>query len=117
MSSKIDMESYAKSGDATSLQRIDGKEFTVTHIDQHDYEDNGERTLGVMFTTQESFEIDGVQIRKFYTTRGVITKKFISQDGLTQLAKDVNQEGAELKVKTVSRKSAKGREYFDLEQC
>lgn len=117
MSKELKMESYESSGDATSLQKIDGKEFTVIHVDQHDYEDNGDTTLGVMFTTQESFEINGEQIRKFYTTRGVITKKFISQDGLTQLAKDVNEEGAELKVKTITRKSAKGREYYDLEQC
>jgi len=35
----------------------------------------------------------------------------------TSLFKAVNQADASLKVKVFKRKSASGRDYFDLEQC
>lgn len=110
---ELKLSDYASASDSKSLALIDGKEFTIINVERKDYDEN----KGVKITTKETFEIEGDPFSKFHTTRQAIVGKFLNDSGNnTDLANAVN-DGGELFVKVFKRKSASGREYFDLEQC
>jgi len=103
---------YGPSGDSISLGKIDGKAFTPILIEKSDYTDNSGTTPGIKITTEESFLIDGESHSKFHTTRTAIVQKLLTE----QLLEDISN-GLKLKLKCVSKKSANGRNYFDLEDA
>lgn len=110
---ELKLSDFASASDSKSLAVIDGKEFTIIAVERKDYDEN----KGVKITTKETFEIESDPYSKFHTTRQAIVGKFLKDSGdNTDLANAVNN-GGELKVKIYKRKSASGREYFDLEQC
>lgn len=94
------------------MASIDGKVFTITHIERNDYDD----TKGVRFTTKETFEVDGEPFSKFHTTRQAIVGKFLDDSGSPKDLFNAINNGGELSVKVISKKSQNGRNYFDLEQ-
>jgi len=92
------------------LAKIDDRIFTITYIEDSDYIQGDEVTKGVKITTQETFDIAGNSINKFYTTRVAIVKKFNNE----QLRKDVNSGNPLGPVKCISEKSASGKNFFNL---
>jgi hypothetical protein len=117
--SELKLGNYTSSiSDATSLANIDGQYFTIVAVERRDYDTE----LGVMFTTKETFEVDGEPYSKFYTTRIAVVGKFLndgksnpdSRGAFTQLANDINS-GNTLKVKCESVRSEKSKKnYFTL---
>ena len=102
------------SGDSRSLALLDDKQFTIINVERKDYDEN----KGIKIATSEDFEIEGEKVSKFHTTRQAIVGKFLNDAGEpTSLFNAVNEPDNALKVKVFKRKSANGREYFDLEQC
>ena len=100
--------------DSRSLSYLDDREFTIIGVERKDYDEN----KGIKITTKEDFDIEGEIINKFHTTRQAIVGKFLNDAGEpTSLFNAVNEPDNALKVKVFKRKSANGREYFDLEQC
>jgi len=108
----LKLSDYASASDSKSLAAIDGKEFTITHVERNDYDD----TKGVRFTTKETFELEGQPYCKFHTTRQAIVGKFLDDSGSPKELFNAVNNGGELKVKVISKKSSNGRNYFDLEQ-
>ena len=97
-----------------SLAKLDDKQFTIINVERKDYDEN----KGIKIATSEDFEIEGEKVSKFHTTRQAIVGKFLNDAGEpSALYNAVNQADATLKVKIFKRKSASGRDYFDLEQC
>ena len=97
-----------------SLAKLDDKQFTIINVERKDYDEN----KGIKIATSEDFDIEGEQVNKFHTTRQAIVGKFLNDAGEpSALYNAVNQADASLKVKIFKRKSASGRDYFDLEQC
>ena len=97
-----------------SLSYLDDREFTIIGVERKDHDEN----KGIKITTKEEFDIQGEKINKFHTTRQAIVRKFLNDAGEpTDLFNAINQPDNSLKVKIFMRKSASGRDYFDLEQC
>ena len=97
-----------------SLSYLDDREFTIIGVERKDHDEN----KGIKITTKEEFDIEGEKINKFHTTRQAIVRKFLNDAGEpTTLYNAINQPDNSLKVKIFKRKSASGRDYFDLEQC
>ena len=111
---ELKLSEFVSSGDSKSLALLDDKQFTIVSVERKDYDEN----KGVKIATSEDFDIEGDKVNKFHTTRQAIVGKFLNDSGEpTSLFKAVNQADASLKVKVFKRKSASGRDYFDLEQC
>ena len=111
---ELKLSEFVSSGDSRSLALLDDKQFTIINVERKDYDEN----KGIKIATSEDFDIEGEQVNKFHTTRQAIVGKFLNDAGdPTALYKAVNQTDASLKVKVFKRKSASGRDYFDLEQC
>ena len=97
-----------------SLSYLDDREFTIIGVERKDHDEN----KGIKITTKEEFDIEGKKINKFHTTRQAIVRKFLNDTGEpTDLFNAINQPDNSLKVKIFMRKSASGKDYFDLEQC
>lgn len=92
------------------MAKLDGKPFTVIHIEDSDYEKSGTVSPGVKVTTKESFDIDGNKINKFHTTRVAIVKKFTNR----QLREDVNNGTPLGPIKCVSEKTQSGDKFWNL---
>ena len=102
---------YQTVGDSASLAKIGEKPFTITNIEESNYTQGEQITKGVKITTQETFEIDGNHINKFYTTRVAIVKKFNNE----KLRMDINQNHVPLgPVKCVLEKTASGKNFYNL---
>jgi hypothetical protein len=100
--------------DSRSLSYLDDREFTINGVERKDYDEN----KGIKIATSEDFDIQGEKVNKFHTTRQAIVGKFLNDGGEpTALFNAVNQPGNSLKVKIFKRKSASGKDYFDLDQC
>jgi len=111
---ELKLSEFVSSGDSRSLALLDDREFTICGVERKDYDEN----KGIKIATSEDFEIEGEKVNKFHTTRQAIIGKFLNDAGEpTSLFNAVNEPGNALKVKTFKRKSANGRDYFDLEQC
>ena len=89
------------------MAKIDDRIFTITYIEDSDYIQGNEVTKGVKITTQETFDIAGNSINKFYTTRVAIVKKFNNE----QLRKDVNNGNTLGPVKCISEKSTSRKNF------
>ena len=97
-----------------SLSYLDYREFTIIGVERKDHDEN----KGIKITTKEDFDIEGKKINKFHTTRQAIVRKFLNDAGEpTTLYNAINRVDASLRVKLFQRKSANGRDYFDLDQC
>ena len=93
------------------MAKIDGESFTVTFIEDSNYESNGETTQGVKITTKEEFTIDGEKCSKFHTTRVALVRIFNEK----QLRIDVNDKNDPMgPVKCISQKSNSGKDFFNL---
>ena len=101
---------YASKGDSASLAKLD-KPFTITKVEDSNYEGNGEVTEGVKFTTKETFEIDGNEINKFHTTRIAIVK-FLKRDDVRN---DINGGKPLGPVRCVEQKAKNGKNFWNLE--
>ena len=100
--------------DSRSLSYLDDREFTIIGVERKDYDEN----KGIKITTKEEFDIQGEKVSKFHTTRQAIVGKFLNDAGEpTTLYNAINRVDASLRVKLFQRKSANGRDYFDLDQC
>jgi len=111
---ELKLSEFVSSGDSRSLALLDDKQFTIINVERKDYDEN----KGIKIATSEDFDIEGEQVNKFHTTRQAIVGKFLNDAGEpSALYNAVNQADASLKVKIFKRKSASGRDYFDLEQC
>jgi len=111
---ELKLSEFVSSGDSRSLALLDDREFTICGVERKDYDEN----KGIKIATSEDFEIEGEKVSKFHTTRQAIVGKFLNDAGEpTSLFNAVNEPDNALKVKVFKRKSANGREYFDLEQC
>jgi len=109
MSSKL--ADYQIIGDSASLAKLDGKSFTIVHIETSDYTQGEEVSPGVKITTKESHNIDGTTINKFHTTRVAVVRALKNP----QIREDVNNGMKHLgPVKCVSEKSAAGKSFFNL---
>ena len=58
MSKQANIEDYETPREGTKLSYIDGENFTIIDVKQHDYHDKDETIPGVMITTKESFDIE-----------------------------------------------------------
>lgn len=92
------------------MAKIDGKKFTVTKIEDSDYDDKGTITRGVKITTKETFDVEGVECSKFHTTRVAVVKRF----GQGALRDDVNGGNPLGPIKCVKEKTAAGKDFFNL---
>ena len=102
---------YQTIGDSASLTKIGEKAFTIIDIQDSDYTQGTETTPGVKITTTESFEIDGIPMSKFHTTRVAVVQRLSNQN----LRRDVNEEKKPLgPVKCVSQTAANGKNFFNL---
>jgi len=111
---ELKLSDFVSSGDSRSLALLDDREFTIINVERKDYDEN----KGIKIATSEDFDIEGDKVNKFHTTRQAIVGKFLNDAGEpTTLYTAVNQSDSNLKVKVFKRKSASGRDYFDLEQC
>ena len=111
---ELKLRDFVSSGDSRSLSCLDDREFTICGVERKDYDEN----KGIKIATSEDFEIQGEKVNKFHTTRQAIVRKFLNDAGEpTDLFNAINQPDNSLKVKIFMRKSASGRDYFDLEQC
>lgn len=108
-SMKLNLSDFVETGDATNLSNLDDKTFTIVAVQDRHYED----TAGVAVTTKETYEFDGKQFKKFYTTRTAIVSK-LKNEKLREYLVDSNELGP---LRMMSRVSAKShRPYFDLEE-
>ena len=109
MTQKI--STYATVADSQSLKKIDGKSFTITAVEDSDYEDEGVTYKGVKITTKEKFELEGEKVSKFHTTRFAVVSKL----GSAQLREDL-KNGIEVgPMMCKLTKPTKGtKDYFDL---
>jgi len=113
---ELKLENYA-TGEATNISKIDGKPFTIVKVVDSDYEGQDGIVQGIRIETKESFDIEGNSFNKFYTTRTVIVSKFFNKEKVPSALTTAILAGGELKVKTISKQSSKGRSYFDFEQA
>ena len=112
------LDDYKESGDSLNLKTIDGQKFTIVDWERSDYDNNGESTVGIKFTTEEKFDND---IQKLHTTRQVVVQRFFKvKDGKTEPTKlgVAVKDGEKFCVKCILRQpETKGKkEFFDLEQ-
>ena len=111
---ELKLSEFVSSGDSRSLALLDDREFTICGVERKDYDEN----KGIKIATSEDFEIEGEKVNKFHTTRQAIVGKFLNDAGApTALYNAINRVDASLKVKLFKRKSASGKDYFDLDQC
>ena len=105
---------YAPVGDSLSLAKIDGKPFTITAVEESNYEegsgDDRKVTPGVKITTEELFKIDSMDVNRFHTTRTAVCSKLMAEG----LFNAINIEGKKFTVQCSKVKSKNGRDYFDL---
>ena len=102
---------YPIIGDSASLAKLDGKSFTIVHIETSDYTQGDEVSPGVKITTKESYNIDGNSMNKFHTTRVAVVKALKN----AKIRDDVNNGKKPLgPVKCVSEKAASGKSFFNL---
>lgn len=101
---------YASKGDSVSLAKLGDKPFTITSIEDSDYQDGDQISKGVKVTTKESFEIDGNNENKFHTTRIAIVKKLTNE----KLRADVKGGEPLGPVKCVEEKAQNGKKFFNL---
>jgi len=112
------LEDYKETGDSLNLKTIDDQAFTIVAWERSDYDNNGETTKGIKFTTKEQF--DG-GLNKLHTTRMVIVQKFYTTKNgetiPTKLGIAANEQGKTFKVKCVLKQPQKsgGKEFYDLE--
>lgn len=105
------LSNYKTVGDSVSLAEIDGEAFHIIHIEDSDYDDNGEIKKGVKITTQEQFDVNDNKMNKFHTTRIAIVKILSS----TKIRTDVNEKNDPLgPVKCNKEKGKNGRNFFNL---
>ncbi len=110
---EIKLQDFA-TGEATNIKALDGKPyFTIVGVESSDYEDQDGVHQGIRIKTKESFE----SFNQFYTTRTVIVSKFYNKEKVPTALATAIIAGGELKVKSVSKKSKSGREYYDFEQA
>lgn len=105
--------------DAIGLGKIDGKAFTIMHLEKGQYDDHGNMIDSVMITTKQTFEVEIPQSEgtpklgkfdKFYTTRKAICSTLLRSD----IFEAVNS-GQELgPVKCVMTKTKTGRDIYVL---
>jgi len=111
---ELKLSEFVSAGDSRSLSCIDDREFTIIGVERKDYDEN----KGIKIATSEDFDIEGEKVNKFHTTRQAIVGKFLNDAGEpTRLFNAINQPDKTLKVKIFMKKSASGRDYYDLEQC
>lgn len=108
---KMKMEEFKSASDSVSLAKLENKPFTVTAVEDSNYEDNGQVSQGIKLTTKETFTIDGTKYNKFHSTRTAIVNKLRDPKIRNRLAK-----GETLgPIKTEQVKSKKGgKPYYDL---
>lgn len=99
-------------GDSASLTKIDGKSFTIVHIEDSPYTQGTEVTPGVKITTKESYNLgDDITMNKFHTTRVAVVKALKNE----KIREDVNNGMKPLgPVKCITEKSAAGKDFFNL---
>ena len=111
---ELKLSEFVSAGDSRSLSYLDDREFTIIGVERKDYDEN----KGIKIATSEDFDIEGEKVNKFHTTRQAIVGKFLNDAGEpTRLFNAINQPDKTLKVKIFMKKSASGRDYYDLEQC
>lgn len=113
------LEDYKETGDSLNLKTIDGQKFTIVDWERSDYDDKGQSTVGIKFTTEEKFDND---LQKLHTTRMVIVQRFFKvKDGeeiVTDLGKAV-KAGEKFTVKCVLKQPQNkgGKEFYDIEDA
>ena len=113
-SGELKLSDFVSTEDSRSLSYLDDREFTIISVERKDHDEN----KGIKIATSEDFEIEGEKVNKFHTTRQAIVGKFLNDAGEpTTLYNAINRVDASLRVKLFQRKSANGRDYFDLDQC
>lgn len=112
------LEDYKETGDSLNLKTIDGQKFTIVDWERSDYDNNGDSTIGIKFTTEEKFDKG---LNKLHTTRMVIVQRFFKvSDGKTFPTKlgEAVKNGEKFCVKCILKQpETKGKkEFFDLAQ-
>lgn len=108
---KMKMEEFKSASDSISLAKLKNQPFTITAVEDSNYEDGGTVTQGIKLTSKESFTIDGKKWNRFHSTRTAIVNKLRDPKVRERLA-----NGETLgPVKTEEVKAKKGgKPYFDL---
>ncbi len=116
------------SGDAIGLNKIDGQAFTLVDVEDNPYrsteevkvrnadgtettEQQEKVTPGVLITTKESFEVEGVEYSKFYTTRKAVVD-MLSNEALRADLKS-GKEIDPVKCEKIPSKKG-GKPYYTL---
>lgn len=99
-------------GDSANLSKIDGEIFTITGVENSDYDDNGTNVPGVKIATKEGFTLDGTEFKKFHTTRVAIVKKLLQPS-----VREVLENGDTFRVKVAKTKTKNGHTLFVLEDA
>lgn len=112
------LDDYKETGDSLNLKTIDGQKFTIVDWERSDYDNNGQSTIGIKFTTEEKFDND---LNKLHTTRMVVVQKFFKvKDGVTVPTKlgEAVKNGEKFCVKCIEKQPQKqgGQLFFDLAQ-
>jgi hypothetical protein len=112
----MSLQDYQKTADSINLSEIGDTVFTVTHIEDSPYVENGkEPQPGVKITTKETWTRakDGEKVNKIHTTRRAI----VSMLSNANLRKDVNENNKTLKLRCPKEKvkpKGGGQPYFTL---
>ena len=108
------LDKYVQTGgNSKSLSKIDGKNFTVTGVEDSDYTNGDEPPVrGIKITTKESFDIDGEKCNRFHTTRVAIVGKFAEGEELREAVNEKNDPVGP--VKCVKMNSQNGKSFFQL---
>ena len=106
------LANYQFVGNSASLAKIDGKNFTITHIEDSDYTQGDEVTPGVKITTKEAFTIENdTNMCNFHTTRVAVVRALSNE----KIREDVNLKHEPLgPVKCVKETAKNGKQFFNL---
>ena len=102
------LSSYEVPSDSSSLTNIDGNRFTITGVEDWQYNDHGNMIPGVKILTKEAFDIGGEKFSKFHTTRTIIVDVLSNEKLRSDLA-----SGDE--IGPVICKKVPGKNYYIME--
>ena len=102
---------FKSASDSVSLEKLEGKSFTIAAVEDSPYEENGTVTPGVKITTLESHMVDGKPQKKFHSTRTAIVNKLASKEIREALTR--GDTIGPVRAELVKPKKG-GKPYFDL---
>ena len=103
----VKLNSLVPVGNSIGLTKLGEQAFTITAVTESSYDGNP----SIIITTQEKFEIEGVEYSNFHTQRIAVMDKLNSD-----AVKNALSEGQTIgPVRCVKSKTKAGKDFFLLE--